>query len=68
MKLSGFALIAAIAASSFAAMPAAADRVVVRHTEVSTHTTTTRGWHGPRHKVCRTAWVHHRQVKRCTWR
>jgi hypothetical protein len=70
MKLSGLALIAAVATSALAASPSFADRQVEVHkTVVSSHSTThtTSGWHNRRHKVCHTRWVHHHKVTRCNW-
>jgi hypothetical protein len=71
MKLSGLALIAAIALGG--AAPALAQDKVEVHRTVTT-TTSSDGpdvrhhWHHGRHKVCRTHWYHHRKVTRCTWR
>lgn len=65
MKVSGLALLASVALG--VAAPAAADVVV--HKEVTTtHTVRHDGMmhHGKR-KVCRTRWVHHHKVRRCTW-
>lgn len=72
MKLLGLTLLAGLAVSAVVATPASAQR----HVEVERHTTrtTTRGAdvhidrHVRRHKVCRTRWVHHRKVTRCSWR
>ena len=58
----------------FAVAPLGAqDRVQLHRTEVTRTTSTTTegagrhdGWH--KRKVCRTHWVHHRKVTRCTWR
>jgi hypothetical protein len=72
MKLTGLSLIATILAGSIAlAAPASAQE---RHVEVSRTTRTV--VHNDRHvqvnhrkhKVCSTRWVHHRKVRRCTWR
>jgi len=73
MKLSGIAIIAAIAAGTVAAAPAVAqDRVSEHKVEVHRTVTTTtdrhdNGWHHAvrRHKVCRTHWYHHHKVRRC---
>jgi hypothetical protein len=70
MKLSGLALLAAVAFSGIAATPTLAQERVEVHRTVTTTTTTHRhGWrhHVRRHKVCRTHWYHHRKVTRCTW-
>ena len=72
MKLPAIALVAGL--GLFAAAPLAAqDRVELHRTEVTRTTTTTThdngqhlGWH--KRKVCRTHWVHHRKVTRCTWK
>lgn len=77
MKLSCLTLAAIAAGTLFAAAPAVAQR----HVEVqrTTTTTTTHGGdvrverhvdrqHVRRHQVCRTRWVNHHRVRRCTWR
>lgn len=71
MKLSGLALLAAVALSGIAATPTIAqDRVEVHRTVTTTTTRHGSHWrhHMRRHKVCRTHWYHHRKVTRCTWR
>jgi len=74
MKLPGLTMIAIAAGSLFAAAPAAAQRHVEVHRTVTTTRVTNGGWHDNnrhhvrRHKVCRTRWVNHHRVKRCSWR
>jgi len=63
MKL--FPLAAVLIAGSLGATVAEAQPV--RHTVVTTTTTRSRVVHHPR-KVCRTSYVHHRRVTRCTTR
>ena len=65
MKLSGLALLAAVALGTTA--PVAAD-VVVHRTVVTTHTERHNMHmnHGKR-RVCHTRWVHHHKVRKCTW-
>jgi hypothetical protein len=66
MTIKGLSLLALFGAAAFTAAPAMADRIVVQRTVVH-HTDN--GWHHDRrHRVCRTRWVHHHRVTRCTWR
>ena len=63
-------ILAASALALLATAPAAAQ------THVTTHTTTTvTKVHGPmhilprhNHKICKTRWVHHKKVKKCSYR
>ena len=74
MKVSGLALLAAIALGGTA--PALAQDKVEVHRTVTTTTSrdgldVSRHWRHGHRKVCRTHWYHHRKVKRCTiqrWR
>lgn len=71
MKVSGLALLAAIALGGTA--PALAQDRVEVHRTVTTTTTRDgpdvgRHWGHGRHKVCRVQWRHHHKIKRCTWR
>ena len=64
MKMTAIALTAATLLGSIAvATPALADRVVETHTTV-VHRDARH--YGPHHRVCRTTWVHHRRVTRCS--
>ena len=71
MKVSGLALLAAIALGGTA--PALAQDKVEVHRTVTT-TTSRDGPDVSRHrdnghrKVCRIQWRHHHKVKHCTWR
>jgi len=75
MKLSGLKILAAIAAGSLTVAPVLAQMHVEEHrttTVTTTHHEEHDGMrmhhasHGKR-KVCRTRWVHHHKVRRCTW-
>ena len=74
MKLTGFALAIAVITAPFAtasveAQPVRSERHVEVHRTV-THNVVRNGPRANRHRqrVCKTRWVNHRKVRRCSYR
>lgn len=70
MKLTGLSLLATALAGTIAfAAPATAQMRHVEETRTTTRVVEHRAYaRHPRRKVCSVRWVHHRKVRRCTWR
>ena len=71
MKLTGFALAIAVITAPLAGV--IAQPVQERHVEVHRTVNKTVVRHGPRanhrrYRVCKTRWVNHRKVRRCSYR
>ncbi|WBO21155.1 hypothetical protein [Sphingomonas abietis] len=61
MRLLALAAAATLVVAGISASPAAA--------RPGYHHGHGHGWHhGQRRRVCRTVWLHHHRVRRCTWR